>query len=43
MAAKQAEAAEKQEIDREVVVGGIIGAIALARSQGDAGNLTWKR
>jgi len=39
MAAKQAESAEKFEIDREVVVGEIIGAIALARSQGDGGNM----
>jgi len=38
MAAKQAESAEKFEIDREVIVGQIIGAIALAQSQGDGGN-----
>jgi len=39
MAAKQAESAEKFEIDREVIVGQIIGAIALAQSQGDGGNM----
>jgi len=39
MAAKQAESAEKLEIDREVVAGQILGAIALARSQGDGGNM----
>ena len=39
MAAKQAETGEKFEIDREVVVGSIPGAIALARMRGDAGNM----
>jgi len=37
IAAKQAEIVEKIEIDREVVMGGILGAVALARSRSDPG------
>lgn len=39
LAVKRAEFAQKVDIDRDVVVGGIIGAIALARSRADAGNM----
>jgi len=39
IAAKQAEAAQRLEIDREAIVGGIIGAIATARQECDGANM----
>jgi hypothetical protein len=39
IAAKQAEAAQQMVIDREVIVGGIIGAIATARQERDGGSM----
>ena len=39
IAAKQAEAAQQMVIDREVIVGGIISAIATARQERDGGSM----